>query len=120
MPVASAARLGAQTPEVENALVKRMPSSASRLMFGVLTVLSPNGGMIGLRSSATNHTIFGLGGNTGPPLIELVAVSQALRPQKMSAATPILFIVLLMVLLIVVRSKWNKSVHPLGCFCYSA
>ena len=53
------ARLGAQTPEVENTFVNLTPSSASFVRFGVFTVSSPKGGIIGLKSSATIQRIFG-------------------------------------------------------------
>jgi hypothetical protein len=54
-----AALLGAQTPETENTLLKRMPSAASREMLGVTMVESPKDGITGLISSATSQTMFG-------------------------------------------------------------
>ena len=41
MPVMKAARLGAQTPEIEKARVYRIPSIASRSMFGDVATASP-------------------------------------------------------------------------------
>lgn len=45
MPVAIAARLGAQTPEVEYKLGYITPSSANLVKWGVTTVESPKGGI---------------------------------------------------------------------------
>ena len=62
IPVAMAARLGAQTPEGEKTFGYRMPSLAKRLRFGVRTVLSPNEGRYCPMSSVTNHNILGFFG----------------------------------------------------------
>src|SRR5690606_6587401 len=76
MPVISAARLGAQTPEVANAFSKRVPSAASRSTFGVRASGSPYAPISRLTSSATIQTTFGRLATSDTPSRSLHAAAQ--------------------------------------------
>lgn len=74
MPVKNAEREGEHTEEVENALVYRMPPTASLSMLGVCTIALPYAPRSGEMSSTTIQMIFGLLSTTEISVFEAYAM----------------------------------------------